>query len=72
MGDLFIVACLVVYTHGMGDLFIVACLVVYTTYFCGPAGTNALPSAFPSYFAKFLMNLSARSKAFVSHSEASA
>ena len=28
MGDLFIVACLVVYTHDMGDLFIVACLVV--------------------------------------------
>ena len=28
MGDLFIVTCLVVYTHDMGDLFIVACLVV--------------------------------------------
>ena len=44
--------------------------VVCTT--CGPAATNALPASLPSYLAKFLMNLPAKSTAFFSHSEASA
>ena len=39
---------------------------------CGPAATRAFPASLPSYFAKFLMNLPARSFALVSHSEASA
>lgn len=39
---------------------------------CGPADTRAFPASFPSYFLKLLMNLCARSFAFVSHSEASA
>ena len=43
-----------------------------TDYACGPAATSALPAAFPSYLAKFLTNLAARSLAFVSHSAASA
>ena len=38
----------------------------------GPAETSAFPASFPVYFTKFLLNLSARSFAFVSHSEASA
>lgn len=42
------------------------------SYNCGPAATRALPASFPSYFAKFLINLCARSFAFSSHSEASA
>ncbi len=36
------------------------------------AATKALPASFPSYLAKFLTNLAARSFAFSSHSEASA
>ena len=27
------------------------------SYSCGPAATSALPASFPSYLAKFLMNL---------------
>ena len=42
------------------------------SYSCGPAATSALPASFPSYLAKFLTNLCARSFAFSSHSEASA
>ena len=45
---------------------------LYSFYNCGPADTSAFPASFPSYFAKFLMNLPARSFAFSSHSEASA
>ena len=41
-------------------------------YSCGPAATRALPASLPSYLAKFLMNLEARSCAFLSHSEGSA
>ena len=41
-------------------------------YNCGPAETSALPASFPSYLAKFLMNLPAKSLALTSHSEASA
>ena len=40
-------------------------------YNWGPAATNALPAAFPSYLAKFLMNLPAKSFALTSHSDAS-
>ena len=40
-------------------------------YSCGPAETRALPCSLPSYLAKFLMKRPARSRALVSHSEAS-
>ncbi len=40
-------------------------------YSFGPAETRALPCSLPSYLAKFLMKRPARSRALVSHSEAS-
>ena len=44
---------------------------LFFDYNWGPAATNALPAAFPSYLAKFLMNLPAKSLALTSHSDAS-
>lgn len=40
-------------------------------YFSGPAETSALPASLPSYFAKFFINLSARSFAFSSQTAGS-
>jgi hypothetical protein len=39
-------------------------------YNLGPALTNSLPAALPSYLAKFLMKRPAKSLALTSHSEA--
>ena len=56
----------------LGLLFCYSPFNLLLNYIWGPALTSALPAALPSYFAKFFVNLAARSFAFFSHRDASA